>query len=150
MISSFAVSIIILILNKNGIHFSTHVALLMTIAFTTACWLVTVYIGPETDRRVLIEFYKKVRPFGPGWKKIREEAGVSDAEARATHENIPMALLGWVAGCTVIWSSLFTVGNFLYGRTDYALMLFGVFVVSGSALLYVMNRLWPDKTGAKV
>jgi hypothetical protein len=60
-----------------------------------------------------------------------------------------MALLGWVAGCTVIWSSLFAVGNFLYGRTDYALMLSGVFVVSGSALLYVMNRLWPEKSTVK-
>jgi hypothetical protein len=149
MISSFAVSIVLLVLNKNGIHFSTHVALLMTIAFTTACWLATVYIGPETDRRVLIEFYKKIRPFGPGWKKIREEAGVSDAEAGATHENIPMALLGWVAGCTVIWSSLFTVGNFLYGRTDYALMLLGIAIISGGALLYVMNRLWPDKRTVK-
>jgi hypothetical protein len=149
MISSFVVSITILILNRNGIHFSTHVALLMTIAFTTACWLATVYLGPETDRSVLIEFYRKVRPFGPGWKKIREEAGVSDAEAKATHENIPMALLGWVAGCTVIWSSLFTVGNFLYGRTDYALMLLGISIISGGALLYVMNRLWPDKSTVK-
>jgi len=42
---------------------------------------------------------------------------------------------------------LFTVGNFLYGRTEYALILFGVFVVSGLALLYVMSRLW---TGDKV
>jgi SSS family solute:Na+ symporter len=145
MVSSFAVSITLLILSKNGIHFSTHLALLVTIAFTTLCWLLTVYIGPETDRRTLIEFYKKVRPFGPGWRKIREEAGVSEAEARATHENIPMALLGWVAGSAAIWSALFTVGNFLYGRTDYALMLLAVFAVSGSALLYVINRLWSDK-----
>jgi SSS family solute:Na+ symporter len=145
MVSSFAVSITLLILSKNGIHFSTHVALLMTIAFTTFCWLLTVYLGPETDRRTLIEFYKKVRPFGPGWRKIREDAGVSEAEARATHENIPMALLGWVAGCATIWSSLFTVGNFLYGRIGYVLALLAVFAVSGSALLYVMNRLWSDK-----
>ncbi len=149
MVSSFAVSIALLILSKNGIHLSTHGALLMTIAFTTFCWLLTVYIGPETDRHTLIEFYKRVRPFGPGWKKIREEAGVSEAEARATHENIPMALLGWVAGCATIWSSLFTVGNFLYGRTDYALMLLAVFVVSGSALLYVINRLWSDDGAVK-
>ncbi len=149
MVSSFAVSTALLILSKNGIHFSTHGALLMTIAFTTFCWLLTVYIGPETDRHTLIEFYKRVRPFGPGWKKIREEAGVSEAEARATHENIPMALLGWVAGCATIWSSLFTVGNFLYGRTDYAAMLLAVFVVSGSALLYVINRLWSDDGAVK-
>ncbi|MCX6134328.1 MAG: Na+:solute symporter [Ignavibacteriales bacterium] len=145
MVSSFAVSIALLILARNGIHFSTHAALLVTIAFTTVCWLVTVYVGPETDRKTLIDFYKKVRPFGPGWKRIRAEAGVSEAEARATHENIPMALLGWVAGSAAIWSALFTVGNFLYGRTETALMLLAVFVVSGSALLYVVNRLWSDK-----
>ena len=145
MVSSFAVSIIILILNKNGAAITTHAALLITIAVTTICWVATAFFGPETDRATLISFYKKVRPFGPGWKKIRAEAGVSEQEARATHENIPMALLGWVAGCTVIWSSLFAVGNFLYGRTEYALALLGVFLVSGAALLYVINRLWSDR-----
>lgn len=142
MVSSFAVSIIILILNKNGAAISTHAALLMTIAVTTLCWVTTAFFGPETDRATLVAFYKKVRPFGPGWKKIREEAGISAEEARATHENIPMALLGWVAGCTVIWSSLFAVGNFLYGRTGYALGLLVVFIISGGALLFVINRLW--------
>jgi SSS family solute:Na+ symporter len=142
MVSSFLVSIVILVLSKNGVHMSTHVALLVTIAFTTICWVTTVFVGPETDRSVLIEFYKKVRPFGPGWRRIRQEAGISEQEARATHENIPMALLGWVSGCTVIWSSLFTVGNFLYGRTGYALMLLGVCIVSSGALLFVIKRLW--------
>jgi Na+/proline symporter len=142
MVSSFLVSIVILILSKNGMHMSTHVALLVTIAFTTICWVTTVFVGPETDRSVLIEFYKKVRPFGPGWRKVRQEAAISEQEARATHENIPMALFGWVSGCTVIWSALFTVGNFLYGRTGYALMLLGVFILSSGALLLVISRLW--------
>ncbi len=142
MISSFTVSIVILILAKNDIHMSTHVALLMTIAFTTVCWILTAFLGPETDRKTLVEFYKRARPFGPGWNSIREEAGISEQEAKATGQNIPMALLGWVAGCTTIWSSLFTVGNFLYGRMTYALILFGIFVVSGTALIYVMNKLW--------
>ena len=121
---------------------STHVALLITIAFTTVCWVITVFVGPPTDRETLISFYRKVKPFGPGWKRIREEAGVTVEEAALTHENMPMALLGWVSGCTAIWSALFTVGNFLYGRTGYALGLLAVFVVSGLALLYVVNRLW--------
>jgi Na+/proline symporter len=149
MISSFAVSVALLILNKNGVYFSTHVALMITIAFTTVCWLLATFLGPGTDRHTLIEFYKKVRPFGPGWQQIREEAGIAEQEARATHENIPMALLGWVAGCTVIWSALFTVGNYLYGRMNYALMLFGVFLVSGSALLYVIKKLWSDTGGRR-
>ena len=94
----------------------------------------------------LPEFYRRVRPFGPGWRRIREQAGISADEARATHENIPLGLLGWVAGTAVIWSALFTVGNLLYGRTGTALVLAAVFTVSGLVLLRVIHRLW---TGAR-
>jgi len=145
MVSSFLVSVGLLILNKNGVHISTHIGLLITIGFTSVCWIMTALLGPETDRRTLMEFYRKVRPFGPGWSVIRKEAGISVEEAKAGAQNIPLALLGWVAGCTVIWSSLFTVGNFLYGRFDYAIALFVVFAVSGAALIYVVNRLWTEK-----
>jgi solute:Na+ symporter, SSS family len=149
MASSFAVSLALLILKKNaGVAFSTHHALLITIAVTTLCWMLTAFFGPQTDRATLISFYKKVRPFGPGWRRIREAAGVTDREAAATRENIPLALLGWSAGCAVIWSSLFTVGNLLYGRHSLAAVLFGVFVVSGLVLLWVINRLWGNGSAA--
>ena len=57
-----------------------------------------------------------------------------------------MALLGWVAGCTAIWSSLFAVGNFLYGRTGYAVALTAIFGISGLIVVGIIRRLWP---GAK-
>ncbi len=142
MISSFLVSLALLVLAKNGVHFSTHVALLVTIAFTTACWVATVYLGPQTDRRVLVEFFKKVRPFGPGWQRVREEAGLGEDAARTVGDNIPLALLGWFTGCTTIWSALFAVGNLLYGRTSYALMCLAVFAVAGFVLIRVVTRLW--------
>jgi len=142
MISSFGVSVLLLFLRKAGVVIPTHYALLLTIAVTTICWLLTAFLGPKTERKTLIDFYKKVRPFGPGWKSIRKEAGITGLEARATHENMPLALIGWVSGTTVIWSALFTVGNFLYGRTNYALMLLGVFIISGLVLVRVINRLW--------
>ncbi len=145
MVSSFGVSITFLVLAKNGIHFSTHVALLITIAVTTVCWVGTAFVGPPTDEATLLSFYRKVRPFGPGWTRVRIAAGIPADQARSVGENIPLALLGWVAGCTMIWSSLFTVGNFLYGRTGVALGLLATFAVSGTALVYVVNRLW---TGA--
>jgi solute:Na+ symporter, SSS family len=142
MVSSFGVSLALLILAKNGVHLSTHLALILTIAVTTACWVVTAYAGPETDRETLVSFYKRVRPFGPGWERIRVEAGIGRDERAAESENIPLALVGWVSGCTVIWSALFTVGNYLYGRTGYALGLLAVFAASGLVLLFVINRLW--------
>jgi SSS family solute:Na+ symporter len=104
--------------------------------------VVTAYVGPETDRDVLVRFYRLVRPSGPGWAPIRAVSGLTDAEIAATGDNIPMALVGWVTGSTAIWSALFTVGNVLYGRTSTALALFAVFVVSSLILLKVVTRLW--------
>jgi hypothetical protein len=141
MVSSFAISVAFLVLGREGVVLASHVKLVLTVVFTTACWVATAYLGPATDHDTLVTFYRKVKPFGPGWRRFREAAGLSAAEA-ATGENIPLALLGWVAGCATIWSSLFAVGNVLYGRTGYAAACLAVFVVSGFALLRVVSRLW--------
>jgi SSS family solute:Na+ symporter len=144
MASSFGISIAFLVMRKGGILFTTYQQLAITIAFTSVCWISTAYFGPETDHKTLVDFYRKVRPFGPGWRKIQVEAGVSDAEAaeHLKHENIPLSLIGWMAGCAAIWSSLFTVGNFLYGRMGYTFGLFGVFVVSTVILVWAVRRVW--------
>jgi Na+/proline symporter len=141
MISSFAVSVAILILAKNGVPLSTHVALVVTVAVTTLCWMATAWLGPETDRAVLVEFYRKVRPAGPGWEPIRRAAGLP-AAGSPDADNIPLALLGWTAGCAAIWSALFTVGNVLYHRPGAAAVLFVVFVISATVLARVTRTLW--------
>jgi hypothetical protein len=111
--------------------------------------MITAFVSQPTGREKLIAFYKKVHPAGPGWTKIREAAGVSEAEAALHGDHMGMATLGWVSGCAVIWSSLFAIGNFLYGRTSAAFVLSDVFVVSGIALLYVINHLWDKQTNGK-
>jgi solute:Na+ symporter, SSS family len=141
MISSFLTSVAILALVRGGASISTHAALVSTVFITTVCWLLAAYLAPQTDVEVLKEFYRKVRPVGPGWAHIRAQAGVS-AEEPVDRENIPLALLGWVAGSVAIWSSLFAVGNFLYGRLAYAAALTLVFAVSGLLLVQVVRKLW--------
>jgi SSS family solute:Na+ symporter len=142
MISSFGFSVLILILRKAGVVIPTHYALILTVLATTVVWVLTAFLGPKTDPQTLLKFYKKVRPFGPGWEPVRKEAGISKAEAKSTGDNFPVALVGWVSGSLTIWSALFAVGNFLYGRMTYAFILLAVFIVSGTALLRVINRLW--------
>jgi len=150
MASSFLVSIGVLILRKAGVGIPTHYALMGTVAVTTVCWVATAFLGPQTDKKTLIDFYRKIRPFGPGWKPVQAEAGIDDAGTRARHESIPMALLGWSTGVATIWSSLFLVGNILYGRWKYVAILGAVFVVSGIILIKVVNRLWTGKKEAEV
>jgi solute:Na+ symporter, SSS family len=139
MISSFGVSVLLLALARGGGGVSTHAALLITIAVTTVCWVATAYLGPETDRATLVSFYERVRPAGPGWNVIRPLADPSKA---ASPDNIPLALLGWVAGCAAIWSALFTVGNLVYLRPGPAAATFVVFAASALALVGVVRRLW--------
>ena len=76
---------------------------------------------------------------------IRDAAGVSESEAARHSDRMGQATLGWMSGCVTIWSSLFAIGNFLYSRTETALLLSAVFVVSGLVLLYVVNRLWDTR-----
>src|SRR5262249_17003975 len=127
-----------------GMSLGTHRELLITVLVTTVCWLAMAFFGPQTDSATMVHFYKTVRPFGPGWTKVRRMAGVSDAEeaAHAAKENIPMSLVGWVSGSVMIWSALFAVGNFLYGRTGYAVALVVVFVCSSSVLIRIVRKLW--------
>ena len=150
MISSFAISVVFFALRKsgNGLPFANTV--LISVAFTTICWLIAAFVTAPTNRETLIAFYKKVHPSGPGWRIIREAAGVSEAEAALHADHMGKAALGWVAGCLTIWSSLFAIGNFLYGRTSLALILTAVFVVSGSTLLYVVNTLWDREAAPAV
>src|SRR5882724_9058421 len=103
MVSSFGVSVLLLILAKNGVVIGTTKQLILTIAVTTVCWVATAYLGPQTDPKVLEQFFEKIHP---------------------EQENFRMALAGWVAGCLMIWSALFAVGNVLYGRYGYAAGLF--------------------------
>jgi Na+/proline symporter len=147
MASSFGISIVLLVLKKElHLQLSTHHALLITIAATTVCWMLTAFLGPQTDPAKLVDFYKKVRPFGPGWRRVRAAAGISEAEAARTRENIPLALVGLTAGCALVWSSLFTVGSFLYGRVAQGGLLLAVAVASGWLLMRVINSLWTGQS----
>jgi Na+/proline symporter len=148
MISSFGFSVLLLILRKTGIIIPTHYALILTVLATTVVWMLTAFLGPKTDQETLLKFYRKVRPFGPGWEPVRKEAGISKAEAKSTGDNFPVALIGWVSGSLTIWSALFTVGNFLYKRWTYFFILLGVFIISGLVLLRVISRLWTKSPAA--
>jgi Na+/proline symporter len=142
MVSSFAVSVLLLVLNRQGAEISVHAALLITVTTTTLCWVVTAFVGPQTDRKTLVAFCQKVKPAGPGWRRFRHEAGLGDEARPDARDNIPLALLGWTAGCALVWSGLFATGNLLYGRTAMGLALLAVVGASGVTLLSVVKRLW--------
>lgn len=121
---------------------------IIQVGLTTLSWLITAYVGPQTDRATLISFCQKVKPAGPGWTELRAAAGISDAEI-AQENRIGSAFVGWISGCALIWGSLFAIGNFLYASGDpkrltMAWVLTAVTLVSGTVLLKTTQQLWAD------
>jgi Na+/proline symporter len=152
MVASFSISIVFFLMRKTGHPLPFAHSVIYSVAFTTAAWLVTAFLGAATSRERLVAFYRKVHPSGPGWTPIRIEAGVSAAEAALHSDHLGKATVGWIAGCLTIWSSLFGTGEFLYGRTQPAIVLAAVSAVSGGVLIYVMNTLWaaPDQLQPRI
>ncbi len=138
MASSFIVAVGFFIARKMGHPVASTTSLIITVASTTVIWVAVAFLTEPTDHGTLVDFYKRVRPAGPGWNAIRAESGVL-----ASPDSLAQALLGWVLGCTLIYSALFGTGSFLYGRTAQGSMFLAVFVVSAAGLIRLFPRLWP-------
>ncbi|MCB9850848.1 MAG: Na+:solute symporter [Phycisphaerales bacterium] len=139
MVSSFAVSITILVFN----HFqppdqppliSAEAGMLYTVGFTTVVWLVVTFLTPPVERNTLIDFCRRIQPAGPGWRWVREAAGVGESPDSLTH-----SLLCWILGCAAVYSVLFGTGSLLFGHRTQGFVLLGVAVVSTGLLFGVLR-----------
>ena len=140
MAVSFLVTVGFVVADRNGHPLPSHVKLIATVLITTTAWVATTFLTAPTARDRLVDFYRRVRPGGPGWKPIQAEAGVGPSP-----DNLPQALLGWMLGIAFVYAALFGTGSFLYGRTPQALVWLAVFVVSGLGLLRLVPRLWGSR-----
>ena len=137
MVSSFLIAVSFFVGGKIGTPVPAHIALMVTVAVTTVVWISVAWLTQPTDHETLLSFYRLIRPAGPGWKRFRIETGIGGAG-----DGIPMALLGWVAGCAFVYASLFGAGSFLYGRTLQGGCWTAVWLASGFVLLKLLPRLW--------
>ncbi len=143
MLSSFLVAVGFFMAAKQGAQIPSHVSLIATVLTTTVVWVAATFLAPTTDRETLVKFCRLVRPAGPGWARIRQEAGVTGSP-----DSLPMALLGWVLGCFFVYAALFGTGSFLYGRTPQGLMWLVVWVGTGLALLKLVPKMWAASSAA--
>jgi len=95
------------------------VKLLIAVACTTVTWLLTTFLTKPTNMETLMSFYKLTRPGGPGWKKVvtfAQDNGVDIGAKKGQVWEMPIQLLCVFIGCVVIYSSLFSIGSFVYGQ----------------------------------
>ncbi len=108
---SFALAVGFQAARHFGLAWPAHDVLLASVALTTVIWVAVTFLTPPTPRPTLVEFYRLVRPAGPGWRAIRAETGLP-----ASTDNLPAGLAAAAVGAVAIWSALFATGSFLYGQ----------------------------------
>ncbi|MCO6357987.1 sodium:solute symporter family protein [Roseivirga pacifica] len=117
--------------------------LVLSVAVTTAVWLLVTFLTRPTDSKVLKNFYEKIKPASIGWKTFikQEEAKGVRVDASNSKENLANEILAMVIGCVGVYAALFGLGSLLYGRTTAAILLFLLAGISTYALLKVWKKL---------
>ena len=98
---------------------------------TTSIWLIVTFMTPADEKETLIKFYKKTKPGGPGWNRIKEHITMSDEKEEWI---VPKGIICMIIGCITIYSALFSTGYFIYGEISSALIFLLVTIISGLIL----------------
>ncbi len=104
---------------------------------TTISWLTVTFLTQPVNDKTLHNFYRKIRPGGPGWKTVVQKAAAQNIVLEKEQDlrwDVPTGILCMIWGCLIIYGTLFTIGNLLYGKFDIAL-LFTAMAVVGMILL---------------
>ncbi len=115
----------------------------IAVLITTILWLLGTYITKPEDTKVLKEFYKKIQPGGPGWKKILRVAEL-DGEIIVTDKSpwsVPHGILAMIIAMISIYSALFATGYWIYGKYTLAITLSIVVIISVLILLKVWKKI---------
>jgi Na+/proline symporter len=105
--------------------------MLTTVGIATVIWLAATFMtAPEPDAK-LIEFYRRVRPAGPGWSAIAARAGVA---ATPPAERLAPNFVNWLLGIAVVYSTLFAIGQLMFGTAGVSAGLAALALVCATLL----------------
>jgi len=117
----------------------------LVVLLTTIVWLIVTLNTKPCDEKILINFYQKVRPGGPGWKKVMENAvrkGVVREKDVYADWDVPIGLLCMSLGCIAIYSILFSMGYLIYGELSMSAILLIIAIISSALLFKFWGRLF--------
>ncbi|MBP6702081.1 MAG: Na+:solute symporter [Vicinamibacteria bacterium] len=138
-IVGMAVSLVIALSFRYGAFaagYSGSLKLVITVALTTLAAVIATFVFAPSDDATLRRFIEKTGVGGGLWRATRVRLGITSPEK--TH--FGDSLTGAIAGCVLVYSLLFGVGEVLYGRPGTA-AIFGVVALgAGLVMRAVLQR----------
>jgi Na+/proline symporter len=112
--------------------------MIITVVITTAVWLAVTFLTKPEPRETLVTFYRRTRPSGNGWGPIAQLA----PDVRPSGDNVAN-LIDWVAGCVLIYTTLFGVGKLLLKEYAPGLLLLAIAIISAAVIYrHLSSRGW--------
>jgi SSS family solute:Na+ symporter len=112
--------------------------MLATVGSSTVVWLAVTFLTRPEEEQTLRRFYLKVRPGGRGWSRISSGLGLGGEPV----DGGPLNWTNWVAGVTSVYSSLFGVGQIIFGATGRGVVLL---VIALACFAWIGRNLRPSR-----
>ena len=105
----------------------------MVVIITTIIWILVTFATPPENKEVLLNFYKKITPGGPGWKAV-----VGNNQIEKSQWSVPSGILAMILALIMIYSLLFATGYFIYGNFQLGIILTAIAVIAA----YFLSKVW--------
>lgn len=117
------------------------IRLLGVVVLTSITWIVVTFLTRPVEKHTLRTFYTKIKPGGPGWKKVVLDAqneGVVLTKEDDLRWDVPTGIICMVLGALAIYGTLFAIGEWIYGAYATATL----FTVLSVLATFVLSRVW--------
>lgn len=111
--------------------------MLVTVGTTSLVWIVVTLITKPEPMEILIAFYRRVRPEGPGWDGVAAEAGLAAEHAQG---RLSLQLMNWILGVALIYGSLFGIGKLIFKEWMTGFLFLLVAIVAGALISRNLSR----------
>jgi len=119
----------------------------LVVLVTTFIWLFATFVTKPESNNVLRDFYKKIQPGGPGWKRVVDQAEMDNVKIVSNSDqswSVPSGIKAMLLGCITIYSIMFATGYWIYSEFTYAIPTTFVAIFSG----YFLYKAWMKIKGS--
>jgi Na+/proline symporter len=114
------------------------------VVLTTLTWLLVTLLTPPVDDETLTQFYRKIKPGGPGWKNLVLRAnakGLATDKELSLKWDVPTGIVCMLLGSVAVYSFLFATGYFIYANYLWGLLFFAISLISSIILFKTWGKL---------
>ena len=135
-ISAMIAPLIIFPIAKYWFGMESPMTLYPIVIGTTIVWIFVTFITKPVEEEKLVEFYKRTRPGGRGWKRIESKM----KNIKVENNGFGRLFVNWLLGVILIYSFLFGVGKIIFSEYITGTIFLIVGILCGIIINHNMKK----------